>query len=150
RSPSPWPSCRPTPCAAASRDSPRPHSSPSTRHSGLTGAFVRNITARAREGKGSCDRLQPTVKTPQSLLMPQITTRKWRYPMAIQSDKVAPVDRTASDHLRALADQLEKVGLCVRLTHPIGRPPTLNVLSPDQPDLEERVVIDQCENGTWW
>lgn len=70
--------------------------------------------------------------------------------MAAHSDKVVPVDRTASDHLEALADQLGKVGLRARLTHPIGRPPTLNVLSPDQPDLEERVVIDQCENGTWW
>jgi hypothetical protein len=65
-------------------------------------------------------------------------------------DEVVPDSRTAGAHLEALAGQLGRAGLCARITHPIGRPATLHVLNPDQPDLEERVVIDRCENGTWW
>lgn len=70
--------------------------------------------------------------------------------MVTYPDQVVPDSRTESAYLEALADQLGRVGLCARLTHPIGRPPTLNVANPDQLDLEERVVIDQGENGTWW
>jgi hypothetical protein len=66
------------------------------------------------------------------------------------TERVVPDSRTAGAHLEALAVQLGRAGLSARLTRPIGRPPTLYVLSPDQPQLEERVMIDQSENGTWW
>lgn len=70
--------------------------------------------------------------------------------MVTQSDDVVPDSGTASAHLRELADHLGRAGLCARITQPLGRPPTLYVLNPQQPELEERVVIDQGENGTWW
>lgn len=70
--------------------------------------------------------------------------------MVTSTDQVVPESRTASAHLEALAGRLGQAGLNARLTRPIGRPPTLHVVSPDQPELEERVVIDKCENGLWW
>lgn len=70
--------------------------------------------------------------------------------MVTTTDRVVSNSRTGGAYLQALATQLGRAGLSTRLTHPIGRPPTLHVLNPGQPELEEQVMIDQCENGAWW
>ncbi|MCW2912056.1 MAG: hypothetical protein JWN52_124 [Actinomycetia bacterium] len=56
----------------------------------------------------------------------------------------------ASAHLGELAGLLCEAGLSARLDLPIGRPPSLHVLNPAMPGLEEHVIIERGDRGDWW
>ena len=67
-------------------------------------------------------------------------------------DQAVPDSETETDsaYLSALAEQLGRAGLYARLNFPIGRPPTLHVCDPSQPELEEPVLMEQAADGVWW
>jgi hypothetical protein len=52
--------------------------------------------------------------------------------------------------LTNLAGLLTARGLQARLNQPIGQPPSLHVVNPGAPGLEEQVVLDRCEHGELW
>jgi hypothetical protein len=52
--------------------------------------------------------------------------------------------------LTKLAGLLTARGLRARLHQPIGRPPSLHVINPGAPSLEEHIILDRCEQGELW
>jgi hypothetical protein len=58
--------------------------------------------------------------------------------------------RAASARLEELAELLCGAGLYARLNLPVGRPPSLHVLNPAAPGLEDHVIIERRGQGEWW
>jgi hypothetical protein len=52
--------------------------------------------------------------------------------------------------LTNLAGLLTARGLRARLNQPIGQPPSLHVVNPGTPGLEEQVFLERCEQGELW
>lgn len=70
--------------------------------------------------------------------------------MVAHLEETVTEPRAASACLETLAELLCAAGLYARVNLPIGRPPSLHVLNPAAPGLEEHVIIERCHRDEWW
>ncbi|MGI8335499.1 hypothetical protein ACRYCC_36585 [Actinomadura scrupuli] len=70
--------------------------------------------------------------------------------MVAHLEETVAEQRFASARLEELAGLLCAAGLYARVNLPIGRPPSLHVVNPAAPGLEEHVVIERRDRGEWW
>jgi hypothetical protein len=64
-------------------------------------------------------------------------------------EETVTASHAASAQLEELAELLCEAGLYARLNLPIGRPPSLHVLNPSIPGLEEHVIIERGDRDEW-